>query len=79
MVTCTFGCIELMSTPPMVSFTCIADCVAQACADVRFFVDQVVNCAISQIGTCSDFDCIMRECGTEIAACLTAPRCPPGM
>ena len=76
---CIFGCLDFNSTPPSVSFSCIGDCSAQACADVRFFVDQVVNCAINQIFTCGDFNCVMRECGSQIAACLTAPRCPPAM
>ncbi len=50
-----------------------------ACADVRFFVDQVVNCAVEQIFTCGDLSCVMRECRTQISACISAPRCPPGM
>lgn len=78
-VTCTFGCIDFGGGGiPDFSFTCITDCVARACADVRFFVDEVVNCAIGQLVTCGDLSCIQRECREEIAACIGAPRCPPG-
>jgi len=82
-VTCDFGCIDFAGGgggggPPSFSLTCIADCVAMGCADIRFFVDQVVNCAVSHLGECSDLACVQRVCGDEITACLGA-RCPPGM
>lgn len=84
-VTCTFGCFSFGGGGiPDFSFSCITDCVARACADVRFFVDEVVNCAIDQLFTCAGggedpLDCIMRECSDEILACISAPRCPPAM
>jgi hypothetical protein len=78
--TCIFGCIDFDGTiPPDFSFSCIGDCTAQACADVRFFVDQVIDCAITQIFECGDLSCVMRECRDQLAACIGAPRCPPGM
>lgn len=74
--TCTFGCFELGGIPPEFSFSCITDCSARACADVRFFVDQVIDCAVEQLFTCGDIACVMANCREEISACLTAPRCP---
>jgi len=41
-------------------------------------VDQVIDCAVEQIFTCGDLSCVMRECRNELAACIGAPRCPPG-
>ena len=75
-LTCVFGCIDFGGGGgiPMFSLSCLAGCVAQTCTDSRFFLDQVVSCAIGSIGTCSDLGCIMTECRTEIAACF-ADRC----
>jgi hypothetical protein len=75
-LTCVFSCIDFGGGGgiPSFSLSCLAGCVAQTCTDSRFFLDQVVNCAIGNIGTCTDFSCIMSECRTEIAACL-ADRC----
>ena len=78
--TCIFGCFDFDgSIPPEFSFSCITTCSAQACADVQFFVDQVIDCAVNQLFTCGDFSCVMDNCRSEIAACLGAPRCPAGM
>jgi hypothetical protein len=47
--------------------------VAQGCADVQFFVDQVLACAVQALDTCGgDQECILDECDAEIAACLGA-------
>jgi hypothetical protein len=67
---CAFGCFE-----PTVSLTCIGECSARGCADVRFFVDQLVNCALGVIFSGGDPDEIMTECRSEFIACLSA-RCP---
>ncbi len=80
--TCIFGCVDFGGGgggPPDFSFSCVADCSARACADVRFFVDEVINCAIREIFTCGDISCVMDNCSEAIGACLSAPRCPPTM
>jgi hypothetical protein len=71
-VTCAFTCIDFAGNPPKFSLSCVAQCVALGCADVQFFVDQVVNCAIMSLGSCMDLNCIMAECGDEITACIGA-------
>jgi hypothetical protein len=72
-VTCAFQCIDLEQDPPAFSITCVANCVSQGCADVQFFVDQVLTCAVSALPNCGgDFGCIQSECDAEIAACLGA-------
>jgi len=54
--------------------TCVSNCVAQGCADVQFFVDQVLNCAIFALPSCGgDIQgCLFEQCSSEIAACLGA-------
>jgi hypothetical protein len=72
-ITCAFGCVDLNQSPPDFSLTCVANCVAQGCADVQFFVDQVLDCAVGAIGTCGgDFGCIQSECDSAFAACIGA-------
>jgi len=72
-VTCSLACIDLTQNPPNFSITCVANCVAQGCADVQFFVDQVLNCAVENLPTCGgDFGCIQNECAAEFSACLNA-------
>jgi hypothetical protein len=59
--------------PPGFSVSCVANCVAQGCSDVQFFVDQVLDCAAANLVTCgADFGCIQSACGNEFAACLGA-------
>jgi hypothetical protein len=51
----------------------VSNCVALGCADVQFFVDQVLTCAIGALPVCGgDFGCIQQECDAEFAACLGA-------
>jgi hypothetical protein len=72
-VTCAFGCIDLMQDPPSFQLGCLGQCIAQGCADVQFFVQEFVDCAILAIGTCGgDFGCIQSECSNQFAACLGA-------
>jgi hypothetical protein len=72
-VLCAFQCIDTSADPPQFSIACVANCVALGCADVQFFVDQVLTCAVSVLPTCGgDFDCIQAECGEEFAACIGA-------
>jgi hypothetical protein len=74
-LTCVFGCIDFGGGGiPSFSLTCMAGCVAMTCPDSRFFIDQVVNCAVRNIGRCRDLGCFMRECRAEILACFNA-RC----
>jgi hypothetical protein len=72
-VQCAFGCIDLQQNPPQFSITCVANCVALGCADVQFFVDQVLNCAVTELPNCGpDFGCIQQACGEEFSACINA-------
>jgi hypothetical protein len=70
-LTCTIGCLR-----PTVSLVCVANCAAQGCADVQFFVDQAVTCLIQNIDQCSGdiMSCFQRVCRSEFRACLAA-RC----
>ena len=45
-VTCAFGCVDLSVDPPSFQIGCLGQCIAQGCADVQFFVQQVLDCAI---------------------------------
>jgi hypothetical protein len=71
---CAFGCFDFAGPTPDISFTCVSNCVAQGCADVQFFVDEAINCAIAEFITCGDLACVQRECAEEFQACLRA-RC----
>jgi hypothetical protein len=77
--TCVIGCIGFgMGGPPMVNLACIANCVADGCADTQYFLNQAVNCALDSIigggdaGSCMSPSCIETVCGPQIAACLGA-------
>jgi hypothetical protein len=68
--TCIFGCFN----NPGMAGSCTAGCVSQGCANAQFFVDQVLNCAFSNITKCVGGggigQCLMTQCQTEIAACI---------
>ena len=71
-LTCAFKCVQLGSNPPNVSISCVANCLALGCPDTQFFFDPAAYFGIQKgFGKCGgDFNCIQKECGTEIAACL---------
>jgi hypothetical protein len=79
-VNCALGCIQFGGGGdiPNFSFSCIANCQAQGCADVQFFVDEFINCAITNIGDCLGgggggvIGCIQKQCDAELAACIGA-------
>ena len=72
-MTCAFECVDLTMDPPGFSVTCVANCVALGCADVQFFVDQVLNCAVGALPICGgDFGCVQEECDAQFAACIGA-------
>ena len=75
-VNCALGCLDLGSLPPKFSLSCIANCTAQGCADVQYFVDEFINCAIANIGNClgdgGGIGCIQKACDAELAACIGA-------
>jgi hypothetical protein len=74
---CTMSCIR-----PTFSLSCAANCAAQGCADVQFFVDQAVMCIVRNIQHCDLFggggpgpdllNCFMQYCSAEFAACVGA-------
>ncbi len=76
-VDCIFGCIEF-GRPPNISLACIGECSARGCADVQFFVDQVVECAIQNVfgGNASGLQEVFVVCGDELNACYGVS-CPP--
>jgi len=75
-VGCALQCIDITKNPPQFSVACVANCVAQGCADVQFFVDQVLNCVVSKLPQCGpNFGCLQNACGPEFAACIAAT-CP---
>ena len=60
----TTGRCICTTTPATFAFslTCTANCIALGCANVQFFVDQVVNCAIANIAMCGgDMGCMGLE------------------
>ena len=75
-VTCAFACFDFTSKPPMIDFSCAANCVAEACANGQYFADQVVDCAIDSLGMCIGMGgggitgCLMSQCSSQIAACI---------
>ena len=76
-VGCAFTCIDLDGFPPQFSTTCVANCVSQGCANVQFFVDQVLTCAVQALiseclGGGDTLQCIQEACSPEIAACIGA-------
>ncbi len=78
-VGCVFSCFDLGSRPPAVSLACIGECTARGCADVQFFVDEVVSCAIGNIGAAAQgggFASIFAVCSDELEACYQVT-CPP--
>jgi hypothetical protein len=58
--------------------TCVANCVAQGCSDVQFFVDQVLNCVVAHVPDCigggggGGLNCFQQQCQSEFAACIGA-------
>ena len=52
----------------------MANCVSQGCANAQFFVNQVLDCAVGAIPQCIGkggiVQCLMKQCGTQLAACL---------
>ena len=76
-VGCAIQCIDLQAFPPAFSVTCVANCVAPGCADVQFFVDQVLNCVVAHLPECiggggGGVGCFMDKCQPEFAACIGA-------
>ena len=79
-VTCAFGCINMNggNGVPQFSATCLANCIADGCPNVQFFVDQVLNCAVGAFPMCKGqgqgqiFSCVQNLCGTAFAACFGA-------
>jgi len=79
-LSCVFGCVDFSGGgggPPSFDFSCIVGCFAQTCADSRSFLNNVVNCAVANVGSCGGggLSCIMGACSTEITACLADPGC----
>ncbi len=70
------GCLSFDSSPPDFSVSCIGVCTALACDDVRYLVDEVVDCAVIGLimGEIGSIDEVMSVCSEEVAACLGA-RC----
>jgi hypothetical protein len=71
-------CLQLNQSPPGFSAVCMANCIAQGCSDVQYFVDKVLQCALLKaIPSCGpSLSCIESKCSSEIKACLNA-KCPP--
>ena len=82
-LTCTFGCFSFGGGGgiPSFSLSCLANCVAQTCADSRSFLDAVVSCAVMNFPMCGGpgggggIACIMSACSSEIRACLADRGC----
>jgi hypothetical protein len=74
--TCAIKCIDLSSNPPVVSVSCVANCLAEGCAKTQYFFDQAFNCAVDTAifgadgSSCRTLTCIESACGNQIAACL---------
>jgi hypothetical protein len=57
----------------------VANALAQGCANAQAAADQVVNCAIANIGSCIGggggggiFQCFQSKCSAQFATCLGA-------
>ena len=78
MLTCAFPCIDATSSPPMVSVSCVGDCVARGCASAQYFFDQAFDCFVANIGTCgANLTCLESACDSQVAACIGS-HCPSG-
>jgi hypothetical protein len=70
---CAIGCVDVNAVPPTFSAVCIANCVAETCADAQVFVNQTLTCAVTNFAVCgTDFNCIQKACSSQIAACIGA-------
>jgi len=71
-LTCALKCVDIQANPPTFSLSCVANCLAEGCANAQYFADQAVDCAVTAaIGGCGgDFNCIQKQCSSQIAACL---------
>jgi hypothetical protein len=65
-----------MDFPPEFSASCLANCMARACADVQFLVDQFLDCAIWVFIEGGGLEEAFAVCDAEWAAC-TGATCPP--
>jgi hypothetical protein len=78
-LTCALGCFNGATNPPMISISCIGDCISTGCPAAQSLADQAVNCFIDNIGTCGglSISCLMSACMGPVDACLSET-CPPG-
>ena len=69
---CALKCIKFDQDPPDFSLSCVANCLAEGCADTQYFFDQAFRCAVLEgVEKCrGDVGCIMKVCDSEIAACI---------
>jgi hypothetical protein len=77
-VTCAIGgCIDLGGGfPPDLSLTCFANCVAQGCADVQFFVDQRATTSVGRAPSSSSGALFSRV--RSLMFPVPRRRCPKG-
>jgi hypothetical protein len=64
------GCAEKCLMP--LNVTCVADCVAEGCAQAGYLVNQVIDCFIMNAGACGglNISCLTQKCQSSIAACI---------
>ena len=78
-LTCAIACIDLKGNPPTVSISCVANCLAEGCAQAQYFANQAFNCILDAAlfgdGGCRSLTCLQAQCSNEIAACLGSS-CP---
>ncbi len=67
---CSLGCIDFMDMPPEFRASCLAVCMARACADVLFLVDEFLDCAIWVFFDGGGLEEAFLICDDEYAACM---------
>jgi hypothetical protein len=75
-IKCTAGC-----TDPATTVACILACGGSGgCAAADFRIDNLLDCAITNLAACGGFSlsCIEQECMSEIAQCVNNT-CDAGM
>lgn len=73
---CTNTCLDVLKCAvacPTPSVACILDCGGSGgCPDANFRIDNLLECAITNLATCGGFNfaCIEQQCSSEIALCV---------
>jgi hypothetical protein len=69
-VTCGLGCLNFTMIPPQINASCLAGCVSNACPNAQVFINEFFSCALTAAFQCSDPQCVLGQCSSELSLCL---------